>query len=131
MKKILKISFVGLLLVTFGCKEEPKFAPAIPFDIKLNQKQYQNGDSLFGEVIVDMNKVESGTEIEKIDCRLANIVIGNAADSPVCKFGVRLKDKPLGTHTLSVIIKYQVPDFDVSYIRADLKVVDIVDAKNE
>lgn len=116
-----------ILLSVFGCsQDEPKFMPTIPLDIDLNQTQYQNGDSLYGKVTLDLGQAVSGIKIEKIDCRLGNIVIGESKNSPICRFGVRLEDKPIGKHVFSVIVKCDAPDYDLTYLRYDLETVNIV-----
>ncbi len=127
MKKIIFISLSLILLFVFGCKQdEPKFMPAIPLDIDFNQTQYQNGDSLYGNVTLDLSQAVSGIKIEKIDCRLGNIVIGESKNTTTCKFGVRLEDKPIGKHIFSVIVKCDAPDYDQTYLRYDYEIVDIV-----
>lgn len=126
MKKILLLSLSIMLLLVFSCKkDEPKFVPSIPLDIDLNQEYYQNGDSLFGKVSLDLSKAAPGTDIQKIDCRLSNIVIGESKNSTTCKFGVLLKDKPAGKHKLSIIIKCEAPDYDLTYLRYDFDMVEI------
>lgn len=126
MKKLILLFISISFLSVFSCKnEEPEFMPIIPLDINLNQELYQNGDSLFGKVTLDMSKAVSGTDIQKIDCRLGNIVIGESKNSTTCKFGVLLKDKPTGRHKLSVIIKCKAPDYDLTYLRYDFDMVNI------
>ena len=109
-----------------SCKNnEIEESPAIPYKIELNGTEFHNGDSLFGRVIIDEKSLIQGTVIEKIDCRLGNIVIGTVANDRVCPFGTRLIDKPIGIHTLSLIIKCKTPGYDETFWRYDLKTINI------
>lgn len=108
-----------IVLGVLGCDNEVSFSPPIQFQLNLNDNEFQNGDILSGKVVILTESLISGTEIMKIDCRLDNIVIGTVVDQIECPFEVKLKDKPIGTHTMSVIIKYQVPGYDLTYLRED------------
>lgn len=113
-------------IVFGGCKEdEVVFSPAVPFRVELNSAIYHNGDSLYGRVIVIEDSLVVGMNVKKIDCRLGNIVIGTVENQLVCPFGMRLKDKPIGTHTLSVIIKCEAPDCDETFWRTDYDIITI------
>lgn len=128
----MRTTFLGtLLLIVCGivltaCKEdEVEFSPSVPYKIELNDSIFHNGDSLYGCVTIDQQKMVAGTDIKKIDCRLGNIVIGTTKNKMDCPFGVRLKDKPAGKHTFSVIIKCESPDCDETFWRHDLKMITI------
>lgn len=109
-----------------SCKEdEIEVSPEVPYTIDINGVEFENGDSLYGKVIINQEEMVVGTEIKKIDCRLGNIVIGTTENQMECPFGVRLKDKPVGTHTFSVIIKCVSPDCDETYWRTDSKFITI------
>lgn len=128
MRKILfLIQWLCLTMVLFtACKkDELDLSPSVPYDIKINKKTFHNGDSLYGRVVIDEKKMVTGTKIKKIDCRLGNIVIGTSENEMNCPFGVRLKDKPIGTHTFSVIIKCESPDCDETFWRYDLDMITI------
>lgn len=120
-------ALIGNMFVT-GCKEnEVVLSPSVPYQIELNNSTYQNGDSLYGRVIVLQESLVPGMDIKKIDCRLGNIVIGTVENEMECPFGVRLKDKPSGTHTFSVIFKCEAPDCEETYWRYDLNMITIKD----
>lgn len=128
MKKNLLLFIVGATFALLtGCDkdDEIKVSPDVPFTYVLNQTEYQNGDSLYGKVIINTKEMVAGTKIEKIDCRLGNIVIGTTENEMECPFGIRLADKPTGTHILSIIIKCQSPDCDLTYWRHDIKNINI------
>ena len=118
--------FLFLSGIILGCSNDDiNPSPEVPFDMEFNASEYSNGDSLYGKVIIDEANMTVGTKIKKIDCRLGNIVIGTVEDKMVCPFGVRLKDKPQGIHTFSVIIKCETPEFDETFWRYDYKNVTI------
>lgn len=125
MKKIyLIMTLLAIMMATMfsACSnDDVEFSPEVPFDIEIQDTQYCNGDSLFGKIVIKTTEMVAGTEIKKIDCRLGNIVIGTTNGKTECPFGVRLKDKPLGYHTFSVIIKCKSPDYDETYWRHDYK----------
>lgn len=126
MKKTFLFLICISVILLAGCKEdELEVSPAVPFTIELNQTEYHLGDSLYGKVVINTSELTSGTTIEKIDCRLGNIVIGTTVNQMSCPFGVRLKDKPIGTHTFSVIIKCQSPNCDLTFWRTDYKMIEI------
>jgi len=129
MKKLVYTLFTFLVccVVFSGCKEDEdvEFSPSVPYRIVINDSIFHNGDSLYGRVIVIEDSLVSGMNVKKIDCRLGNIVIGAVNNKMVCPFGVRLKDKPAGTHTFSVIIKCEAPDCEETYWRYDLKMITI------
>lgn len=126
MGGIKKLCFLFLCFIGFAaCNEDVKFSPTIPYSLEVNSYTLQNGDSLYGVVTIEPDSLISGTEVKKIDCRLGNIVIGTVENQLVCPFGMRIEDKPIGVHTLSVIIKYQVPEFDETYLRTDLDIITI------
>lgn len=107
-----------------GCSEdEPQFSPAVPYSIELNDSVFHMGDSLFGRIIVIEDSLLPGMKVKKIDCRLANKVIGSVENAKVCPFGVRLTETPIGIHTFSVIIKCEAPDCDETYWRYDYKMI--------
>ena len=113
-------------IVISSCKsDDVEFSPSVPYSIEINGTEFQNGDSLYGRVIIDTESMIQGTSIEKIDCRLGNIVIGTVKNSMVCPFGVRLVNKPIGMHTLSVIIKCESPGYDKTFWRYDLETINI------
>ena len=109
------------MIVIASCQKDLEISPYVPFTVELNDSVYHNGDSLYGRVVIDQLKMVSGTEIKKIDCRLGNIVIGTTEGKMECPFGVRLKAKPIGEHTFSVIIKCESPDCDETFWRDDTK----------
>lgn len=121
------------MLVIFACnialfsckKDEVRLSPTVPYRIELNDSIYHNGDSLYGRVVVIEDSLISGMNVKKIDCRLGNIVIGSVESRMVCPFGIKLKDKPLGEHTFSVIIKCEAPDYDETYWKHDYKMITI------
>lgn len=122
---ILIITAISCICFT-GCSEdEPEFSPAVPYRIELNDSVYHVGDSLFGRIVVIEDSLISGMDVKKIDCRLANKVIGSVDNAKVCPFGVRLTDTPVGVHTFSVIIKCEAPDCDETYWRYDFKMITI------
>lgn len=127
MKKTFLYAFISLCFTfLISCSEdEIKVSPYVPFTVSINGVEFENGDSLYGQVLIDEADLEEGTEIKKIDCRLGNIVIGTTTNELVCPFGIRLKDKPVGEHTFSVIIKCQSPDCDETYWRTDSKTITI------
>jgi len=130
MKKIFYLIVVAICatIAISSCKEdEVTFSPSVPFKVEFNKAvtEYQNGDSLYGNVIVKEDSLIKGMQVKKIDCRLGNIVIGTVEGKMVCPFGVRLKDKPVGTHTFSVIIKCEAPDCDETFWRHDFKTITI------
>lgn len=109
-----------------GCKEDDlELCPAVPYTIEGLEASYQNGDSLSGRIVVIADSLISGMDVKKIDCRLGNIVIGTVENKLVCPFGVKLVDKPKGTHTFSVIIKCEAPGYDETYWRYDYKCINI------
>ncbi len=113
-------------MILFSCNEdEVIFSPAVSHRIELNDSIYHNGDSLYGRVIVIEDSLTAGMDVKKIDCRLGNIVIGTVENQLVCPFGVRLKDKPIGTHTFSVIIKCEAPECDETFWRYDYRIITI------
>lgn len=131
MKYIAKLLFCVVLASTLfvGCqKDNDDYSPAVACRIEgLNDSiVYHNGDSLFGRIVIIEDSLITGTTIKKIDCRLGNIVIGTVENAMVCPFGVRLKDKPIGTHTFSIIIKCKAPDCDETYWRYDFKMINII-----
>lgn len=119
-----------LLGILSGCEDNKDFSPPVSYEIEFNDSllQYHNGDSLYGHVTIIEDSLITGTEIKKIDCRLGNIVIGTVKNEMVCPFGVRLKDKPVGQHTFSVIIKYEVPGYDETFLRANF--TELITIKN-
>lgn len=125
MKKSFYLFFLLLCAICFiGCNsddDEVKLSPTVPYSVEFNDSIYHNGDSLFGRVVINQGKMAAGTEIRKIDCRLGNVVIGTVENKMICPFGVRLKDKPIGTHTFSVIIKCESPGCEETFWRYDLK----------
>ncbi len=130
--KVMKCLFNFLLsliicnILCLSCKKDDfNPSPSVPFNIVCNDSILHNGDSLYGRVVVNKNKMINGTVIKKIDCRLGNIVIGTSEDKFECPFGVRLKDKPIGKHTFSVIIKCEVPNYDETFWRHDYKMITI------
>lgn len=130
MKRLfyLIIAVLFTALVISSCKkDEVTFSPSVPFKVEFNKAitEYQNGDSLYGNVTIKEDSLVKGMQIKKIDCRLGNIVIGTVENKMVCPFGVRLKDKPVGTHTFSVIIKCEAPDCDETFWRHDFKTITI------
>ena len=119
-------SLVVCGMTFIGCKkDEVKFSPSVPYSLIINDSIFHNGDSLFGRVVIKEKEMVAGTDIKKIDCRLGNIVIGTTKGKMECPFGVRLKDKPIGTHTFSVIIKCETPDYDETFWRYDKKMIEI------
>lgn len=111
-----------------ACNEDDlEVSPSVPYSIEFNDSIFHNGDSLYGRVVINQQKMVAGTDIKKIDCRLGNIVIGTTENKMECPFGVRLKDKPAGTHTFSVIIKCEAPDCDETYWRYDYNMIIIKD----
>lgn len=124
---ILLSVILGSILLIACQKDNEDYSPAVAYRIEgLNDSiTYHNGDSLFGRIVIIEDSLIAGTEIKKIDCRLGNIVIGNVENARVCPFGVRLKDKPVGTHTFSVIIKCEAPDCDETFWRYDFKMINI------
>lgn len=130
MRKITYFLFSLLVcgIVFTACnKDELEVSPAVPCSIVLNDSIFHNGDSLCGRVVINQQKMIAGTDIKKIDCRLGNIVIGTTENKMECPFGVRLKDKPAGKHTFSVIIKCEAPDCDETFWRYDFKMITIKD----
>ena len=121
MKKIVYSLLLAIMIVIASCQKDLEISPYVPFTVELNDSVYHNGDSLYGRVVIDQLKMVSGTEIKKIDCRLGNIVIGTTEGKMECPFGVRLKDKLIGEHTFSVIIKCESPDCDETFWRDDTK----------
>lgn len=119
--------FFTALVISSCKKDEVAFSPYVPFKVEFNKvsTEYQNGDSLYGNVTIKEDSLVKGMQIKKIDCRLGNIVIGTVENKMVCPFGVRLKDKPVGTHTFSVIIKCEAPDCDETFWRHDFKTIRI------
>lgn len=110
----------------WGCSEdEMKFSPAVPYSIELNDSVFCVGDSLFGRIVVIEDSLSVGMRVKKIDCRLANKVIGSVDNAKVCPFGVRLTETPIGIHTFSVIIKCEAPNCDETYWRYDYKMITI------
>ena len=113
-------------MILFSCNEdEVIFSPAVSHRIELNDSIYHNGDSLYGRVIVIEYSLTAGLAVKILDCRLGNIVIGTVENQLVCPFGVRLKDKPIGTHTFSVIIKCEAPECDETFWRYDYRIITI------
>ena len=111
-----------------GCSEDKlEFSPAVPYRIELNDSVFHVGDSLFGRIVVIGDSLLPEMNVKKIDCRLANKVIGSVDNAKVCPFGVRLADTPIGVHTFSVIIKCEAPDCDETYWRYDYKMITIKD----
>ncbi|MBQ8362030.1 MAG: hypothetical protein IJX44_08815 [Bacteroidaceae bacterium] len=110
-----------ILGILSGCEDDKDFSPPISYKVEFNDSlfQYHNGDSLYGCVTILQDSLITGTDVKKIDCRLGNIVIGTVKNELVCPFGVRLKDKPAGKHTFSVIIKYEVPGYDETFLRTN------------
>ena len=152
MKKILYFLAALLVCSLSSCQKELECTPFVPFDVylnntvfhavcvdnevivkdvELNNLVYHNGDSLYGKIVIDKNEMTPGTNVQKIDCRLGNIVIGTNENQFECPFGVRLSDKPIGVHKLSVIIKCKAPDYDQTYWRLDLGLITITDKENE
>lgn len=132
MKHLIKwlTSTILCCIVFTACQNDNNdYSPAVSYRIEgLNESlTYHNGDSLYGRIVINEDSLITGTAIKKIDCRLGNIVIGTIENDIACPFGVRLKDKPIGTHTLSVIIKCEVPDFDETYWRYDFKMIEITE----
>lgn len=130
MRKVFCFFFTLFLcgLVFTACKDDDlEISPSVPYSIELNDSIFHNGDSLYGRVVINQQKMVAGTSIKKIDCRLGNIVIGTTKGKMECPFGVRLKDKPIGTHTFSVIIKCESPDCDETFWRYDFKMITIKD----
>ena len=135
MKKIYMImTLLAIMMATMfsACsKDDVVFSPEVPYNIELSNSEYCNGDSLYGKIVIKTTEMVSGTQIKKIDCRLGNIVIGTTTNKTECPFGIRLKDKPLGYHIFSVIIKCESPDCDETYWRHDYKdLVKIVSSKD-
>lgn len=125
-KKIYLWLFVFMSgIAMFGCSEEVQFSPAVPYRIELNDSVFHIGDSLHGRIVVIEDSLVSGMKVKKIDCRLGNIVIGSVKNAMICPFGVRLLDKPIGTHTFSVIIKCEAPGCDDTFWRYDYKMITI------
>lgn len=132
MKYIAKFLLCAVLasIVFISCQNDDyNYSPAVAYRIEgLNSPiEYHNGDSLYGRIVVIKDSLIAGMQIKKIDCRLGNKVIGTVENTLVCPFGVRLKDKPIGTHTLSVIIKCEAPDCDETFWRYDFKMVEITE----
>lgn len=131
MRHFTKLIYVILSCILFiACQKETyDYSPAVDYRIEgLNQSlTYQNGDSLYGRIVINEDSLIAGTAIKKIDCRLGNIVIGTTENAMVCPFGVRLKDKPIGTHTFSVIIKCEAPACDETFWRYDFKMIKITE----
>lgn len=128
MRRVIYFLFLLLVsgIVLTACnKDDLEISPSVPYSIEFNDSIFHNGDSLYGRVVIDQQKMVAGTDIKKIDCRLGNIVIGTVENKLVCPFGVRLKDKPAGTHTFSVIIKCEAPDCDETFWRYDFKMITI------
>ena len=128
-KNVLAILLSIISSIAFiSCKEdEVVLSPSVPYRMEFNDSIYHNGDSLFGRVVVIRDSLIVGMDVKKIDCRLGNIVIGTVENKMECPFGVRLKDKPAGTHTFSVIIKCEAPDCDETIWRYDFKMITIKD----
>ncbi len=127
-KTLLAFATIAIMSLTFfGCKND-KYTPTpeVPYEIELNNVIFHNGDSLFGKIVVKGNELANGLKVRKIDCRLGNIVIGTVKDELVCPFGIRLKDKPLGEHTISVIFKCEAPKCDETFWRYDIKMITII-----
>lgn len=118
---------LGYFIFTACQNNNDDYSPPVAYRIEgLNDSiTYHNGDSLFGRIVIIEDSLIAGTEIKKIDCRLGNIVIGTVENAKICPFGVRLKDKPAGIHTFSVIIKSEVPDCDETFWRYDFKMINI------
>lgn len=126
MKKNIFIFLIVCVAIFVSCSENSvKISPKVPYRIELNDSVYHIGDSLYGRVVIIEDSLVAGTKIEKIDCRLANIVIGNVENEKICPFGIRLVDTPVGVHTFSVIIKCKAPDCDETYWRYDSKIITI------
>ena len=140
MKKIIIVLLCVALgsALLCGCKgKEINACPDVPFSVEFNKidfdnndtiygcTTYANGDSLYGRVIIGLDSISYNTIIDKIDCRLGNIVIGSSEDSRICSFGVRLKDKPIGVHTFSIIVKCEAPGYDLTFLRYDLETINI------
>ena len=125
--KLLCFMILGSIIFTACQKDNEDYSPAVAYRIEgLNDSiTYHNGDSLFGRIVIIEDSLIAGTEIKKIDCRLGNIVIGTVENAKICPFGVRLKDKPAGTHTFSVIIKSEAPGCDETFWRYDIKMIRI------
>lgn len=116
-----------LCITVIGCKEDEKeISPSVFYNIELNDSVYENGDSLYGYVEIDKRRLIKDTEIKKIDCRLGNVVIGTTKNQLTCPFGVRIKDKPVGTHTLSIIVKCETPGYLETFWRYDLRIIHII-----
>jgi len=129
MKSYKSLLFVlsFLCITVIGCKEDEKeISPSVFYNIELNDSVYENGDSLYGYVEIDKRRLIKDTEIKKIDCRLGNVVIGTTKNQLTCPFGVRIKDKPVGTHTLSIIVKCETPGYLETFWRYDLKIIHII-----
>lgn len=125
--KLLCFMILGGSIFTACQKANDDYSPAVAYRIEgLNDSiTYHNGDSLYGRIVIIEDSLIAGTEIKKIDCRLGNIVIGTVENAKICPFGVRLKDKPAGTHTFSVIIKSEAPGCDETFWRYDFKMISI------
>ncbi len=129
MKSYKSLLFVlsFLCITVIGCKEDEKeISPSVFYNIELNDSVYENGDSLYGYVEIDKRRLIKDTEIKKIDCRLGNVVIGTTKNQLTCPFGVRIKDKPVGTHTLSIIVKCETPGYLETFWRYDLRIIHII-----
>ncbi|MDE5560652.1 MAG: hypothetical protein K2J00_02430 [Bacteroidaceae bacterium] len=123
------MSFVACGMVLVGCSAALEPTPEVPYTLEFNETDYYVGDTLFGRIVVQEDQLAVGTKVKKIDCRLANIVIGNVENGMVCPFGMRLKDTPVGTHTFSVIIKCEAPGCAETYRRYDYKMINIKEAE--
>ena len=128
----MKISYYFILLLLLGSialvsceKDDLDFCPAVYYTVEGLENSYQNGDTLSGRVVVIADSLISGMNVKKIDCRLGNIVIGTVENELVCPFWVKLVDKPIGTHTFSVIIKCEAPGYDETYWRYDFECINI------
>ena len=137
MKKIYMImTLFAIMMATMfsACsKDDVVFSPEVPYNIELSNSEYCNGDSLYGKIVIKTTEMVSGTQIKKIDCRLGNIVIGTTTNKTENdnKVVENKKDKPLGYHIFSVIIKCESPDCDETYWRHDYKnLVKIVSSKD-
>lgn len=127
---IIPLSVLAMIIVACS-KDELEVSPSVPYNIELNKNIFCNGDSLFGKIVINDNNMVPGTQVKKIDCRLGNIVIGTTEGQFECPFGLRLKDKPLGFHVFSVIIKCQSPDCDETFWRDDYStIVEIISRDN-
>ena len=130
MKRIVYVIMLTIIsgLYFTGCSEEDlEFSPAVPYRIEINDSTFHMGDSLYGRIVVIEDSLLPGMDIKKIDCRLANRVIGSVDNAKVCPFGVRLTETPIGVHTFSVIIKCEAPNCDETYWRYDYKMITIKD----